>query len=49
MERGPQFTEHEYTNLLSLAHRSERGTSEEELEKRLEKLKNILQDFETVV
>ena len=49
MERGQQFTEQEYTNLLSLAHRSERGASDEELTKRIDKLKDILTELESVV
>lgn len=49
MERGQQFTEQEYINLLSLSHRSERGVSDEELKRRIDKLKDILTELESVV
>lgn len=49
MERGQQFTEQEYTNLLSLAHRSDRAANDEELTSRIEKLKDILTELESVV
>lgn len=49
MERGPQFTEPEYTNLLQLAHRSQRGAKDEDLKKRLDRLQDILTELESVL
>ncbi len=49
MERGPQFTEYEYTNLLELSHRSLRGTRDEDNKRRLSRLKDILTELESVV
>ena len=44
MERGPQFSEHEYTTLLSLKHRSQRGARDEDLTTVLQSLSDILTD-----
>ena len=41
-ERGSQFSEHQYSNLIALAHRSQRGAREEDLELIEWKLKDIL-------
>ena len=41
-ERGPIFSEHQYSNLIALAHRSQRGAKEEDLELIQMKLKDIL-------
>ncbi len=49
MERGPQFSEPEYNNLLQLAHRSQRGAKDEDLATRLDKLRDILTELESVV
>ncbi|ESN96349.1 hypothetical protein HELRODRAFT_186534 [Helobdella robusta] len=43
-ERGKQFTEHEYTILLQLNHRSTTGSTEADLNVRLKKLASILAD-----
>ncbi len=48
-EKGAQFGEQQYTNLLSLAHRSQRGAKEEELNTQLNKLKDILTELESTV
>ena len=49
MERGPQYTEPEYTALLGLAHRSERGVSLGTQKQRFTKLEEILTEFQTLV
>ncbi len=49
MERGPQFTEPEYNNLLQLAHRSQRGAREEDMQARLDRLRDVLTELESVV
>lgn len=49
VERGPQFTEQEYINLLSLKNRSERSFKEEDLPKVLTKLSDILNEYDSSV
>jgi exocyst complex component 4 len=44
MERGPQFTEQEYTTLLSLNHRSLRSAKEGGIQSILDALSRILTD-----
>ena len=46
VEHGPQYTEQEYTNLLALSHRSERGAKEGALPERLGKLSDILVKYD---
>ena len=48
VERRPQFTEQEYNNLLSLAHRSKRGSKEEDLTEISAKLEEVLKDYAAV-
>ena len=47
VERGAQFSEHEFTNLLALAHRSERGAKEDEFSHTLKRLEQILTEHES--
>ena len=47
MDCGPQFSEHDYTQLFSLYNRSGVGKTETQLLTQLDRLKNILTDFET--
>lgn len=46
VDRGRQFTEHEYTILLSLSHRSEYGSKDDELAARLSKFRTILTEHD---
>jgi exocyst complex component 4 len=48
-EKGSHFSEHQYTNLLSLANRSQRGAREDELQASLNMLKEILSELENTV
>ena len=49
LERGPQFTEQQYTSLLQLAQRSGRSGSEQDLAKRLDRLSSVLKEYECLV
>ena len=49
LERGPQFSEQQYVNLLTLAQRSGRAGSEQDLDSRLARLSGILKDYEFLV
>ena len=49
MEHGPQFSEQQYVNLLTLAQRSGRAGSEEQLTSRIERLKHMLKEYESLV
>ena len=42
-EKGPQFTYTEYTQLLQLHHRSHAGTDPTALERRVQRLKEVIE------